>query len=49
MSENMNGRTDGCRLESHPISSQRAFGSGKLKMGGGGGMLEGTILSFRPK
>ena len=26
------GRTDGRRLESHPISSPRAFGSGELKI-----------------
>ena len=32
MSESVNGRTDGRRLESHPISSPRAFGSGELKM-----------------
>ena len=25
-----NGRTDGRRLESHPISSPKAFGSGEL-------------------
>ena len=42
MSESVNkrtdGRTHGCRLESHPISSLRAFGSGELKIG--------EILSF---
>ena len=31
MFESVNGHTDGHRLESHPISSQRAFGSGELK------------------
>ena len=30
-SESVNWRTNGRRLESHPISSQRAFGSGELK------------------
>ena len=36
MSESVNartdGRTDGRRLESHHISSPRAFGSGELKI-----------------
>ena len=36
MFESVEGRSDGCtdgrRLESHPISSPRAFGSGELKM-----------------
>ena len=31
MFESVNGRTDGRRLESHPISSLRAFGSEELK------------------
>ena len=31
MSDSVNGRTHGRRLESHPISSPRAFGSGELK------------------
>ena len=30
MSERVNGHTNGRRLESHPISSPRAFGSGEL-------------------
>ena len=30
MSESVNGRMDGRRPESHPVSSPRAFGSGKL-------------------
>ena len=32
MFESVNGWTDGHRLESHTISSPRAFGSGELKM-----------------
>ena len=31
MYESVNAQTDGRRLESHPISSQRAFCSGELK------------------
>ena len=31
MSESLNAPTDGRLLESHPISSSRAFGSGELK------------------
>ena len=32
MFESVDGRTDGRRLESHPITSSRTFGSGELKM-----------------
>ena len=32
MSLSVNGHTDGRQLESHPISSLRAFGSGELKI-----------------
>ena len=31
MFESVDARTDGRRLECHPISSYRAFGSGELK------------------
>ena len=32
MSESVNGRTDGHWLQSHPISSPKAFGSDKLTL-----------------
>ena len=33
MFESVDGRTHRCGLESHPINSPRAFGSGELKTG----------------
>ena len=45
MFESVDARTDGRRLESHPINSRRAFGSGELKLIGVGIDVMSTSLT----